>query len=125
METLLSSVLLVDDSSVIRKFLIHVLKKRYSTLKIVEAETGLRAIEALSKDKFDLLLVDVNMPEMNGLEFTYSVKQNSEYSAVPIIIATTEGSEESRKRGHAAGANAYLVKPVKPKQLFEAINQIL
>ena len=62
---------------------------------------------------------------MNGLELTYFVKQTSEHSEVPVIIATTEGSEESRKRGHAAGANAYLVKPVKPNQLYEAINQIL
>jgi two-component system chemotaxis response regulator CheY len=121
---LLSNVLIVDDSNAVRKFIGYLLKSKYPDCHVVEAETGLRALEALPKAKFDLLVIDINMPEMNGLELIRFVKLNPVYKNVPIIIVTTEGGAEDKKKGLAIGANAYLVKPLNPSALFETISQI-
>lgn len=122
---MLSNVLVVDDSNAVRKFINYLLKSKYPGCQVVEAETGLRALEALPKAKFDLLVIDINMPEMNGLELIRFVRLNSIYKDIPIIIVTTESGAQDRKKGLAIGANAYLVKPLKPPVFFEAISQIL
>ena len=122
---MLSNVLVVDDSNAVRKFISYLLKSKYPDCQVVEAETGLRALEALPKAKYDLLVIDINMPEMNGLELIRFVRLNPVYKNVPIVIVTTEGGAEDRKKGLSIGANAYLVKPLKPPAFFEAISQIL
>ena len=74
---------------------------------------------------FDVILTDINMPIMDGLKLVSMVRNDPAHKAIPIIIITTEGAEEDRKRGLALGANAYVPKPIQTADLLNIVNQIL
>lgn len=118
------NVLVVDDSPTMRKISIFALKK-YPHLTSVEANNGVEALEKLSRDDVVLIILDINMPEMDGLQFLEKIKQNDLYKDIPVIILTTEGREADRNRGMQAGATAYLVKPFQPPSLHAIIDKIL
>jgi two-component system chemotaxis response regulator CheY len=92
---------------------------------IFEAPNGFEALRLLPREKFDLVITDINMPDINGLELVSFVKNNDQYRAIPLIIVSTEGSERDRKKGMGLGADAYLVKPFDPAELQELIEKFL
>jgi len=116
--------LVVEDSPTMRQLISFVLK-RIPGSKIVEANDGIDALKKLSTQKFDIILTDINMPIMDGLKLVSMVRNDPAHKAIPIIIITTEGAEEDRKRGLALGANAYVPKPIQTADLLNIVNQIL
>ena len=116
-------ILVVDDSSTVRKLIINILKAEdYET---VEAVDGVDALEKLAQNDIDLIIADLNMPRMNGLELIRTIRKDPLYTDIPIVMLTTEGSEDDKKRGFEAGANVYLVKPAPPSLILYKIGSLL
>ncbi len=90
-----------------------------------EAATGFEALKLLPQESFDLIITDINMPDVNGLELINFVKGNPNYHHIPMIIVTTEKSREDVERGLSLGASAYVTKPFKAEELQEVIGKIL
>lgn len=121
----LNKILIVDDSQLIHSMYRLVLN-RYKSCKIVDAMNGLEALDVLSKENdFSLILLDINMPVMNGLQFMEKIKNENIYRQIPIIVISTEGKEEDTLRALQLGAAGYVVKPFKPHMLYELIEKIL
>lgn len=118
------SVLIVEDSATTRA-LIRALLEDTGDFETIEAATGFDALKKLPTKSFDLITVDINMPDINGLEFINFLKSDQRYEHIPLIIVSTEKSEEDRKRGIALGANAYLTKPFKAKELQDIVRGLL
>jgi two-component system, chemotaxis family, chemotaxis protein CheY len=118
------SFLVVEDSPTMRQLISFALK-RIPGSAIVEACDGIDALKKLSTRKFDVILTDINMPIMDGLKLVSMVRNDPALKAIPVIIITTEGAEEDRKRGLALGANAYIPKPIKTAELLNVVNQVL
>lgn len=116
--------LVVEDSPTMRQLIAFALK-RIPGSKIVEANDGIDALKKLSAQKFDVILTDINMPIMDGLKLVSMVRNDPAHKTIPIIIITTEGAEEDRKRGLALGANAYIAKPIQTADLLSVVNEIL
>lgn len=116
--------LIVEDSPTMRQLIAFALK-RIRGAKIVEASDGVDALRKLSGQRFDLLLVDINMPIMDGLKLLSLVRNDPQYRMTPIVIVTTEGAEEDRKKGMALGANAYLTKPIQTAELLRVVHDLL
>jgi two-component system chemotaxis response regulator CheY len=113
------SILLVDDSVIMRSFMTMNMR-RMMRVNITEAVNGQDAVAKLMHGKFDLLLTDMNMPEMGGAELVRFVR-NGLKSDMPIVIITTMGESKDRDLGMKLGANAYLTKPVDIKELVKTI----
>ena len=120
----MKSVLIVEDSATTRSLITAVIEDA-GDFEIVEAATGFEALKQLPTKSFDLILTDINMPDINGIELINFVKTNQRYSHIPLIIISTEKSEEDRKRGLAAGAEAYVTKPFKAKELQDIVRKTL
>ena len=116
--------LVVEDSPTMRQLITFALK-RIPGSRIVEANDGIDALKKLSSQKFDIILTDINMPIMDGLKLVSMVRNDPVHRAIPIIIITTEGADEDRKRGLALGANAYIAKPIQTADLLSVVNQII
>jgi two-component system chemotaxis response regulator CheY len=102
--------LVVDDSSTMRKILALTLKRR--SFEVLEAKNGLDALTVLdNSDSVDLVLLDWNMPEMDGLELLTRVRQNQKFDAIKIMMVTTETSLGEMSKALAVGANEYIMKP--------------
>jgi two-component system chemotaxis response regulator CheY len=113
------SILVAEDSTIMRMFLVMNMR-RMLRVNITEAENGREALAKLMKGKFDMLLTDMNMPEMGGAELVRFVR-NGLKSDMPIVIVTTMGESKDRDLGMRLGANAYLTKPVDVKELIKTI----
>ncbi|MEK6581345.1 MAG: response regulator [Nitrospirota bacterium] len=120
----MKSILLVEDSATTRS-LIRAVIEEIGDFDVVEAPTGFDALKLLPAQDFDLVLTDINMPDINGLELINFIKGNPRYNHIPLIIVTTERSEEDKKRGMALGATAYVTKPFKAPELQGIIRKIL
>jgi two-component system chemotaxis response regulator CheY len=118
------SILLVEDSATTRA-LIRAVIDEMGDFNTVEASSGFEALKLLPTQEFDLVITDINMPDINGLELINFLKNNQRYSHIPLIIVTTERSEEDRKRGMALGATAYITKPFKADELQEVIKKAI
>lgn len=118
------NILVVEDSPTMRQLIVFALK-RLRDISVVEAGDGVDGLKKLSAQKFDLLIADINMPIMDGLKLVSLVRQDPKYKDMPIIIVTTEGAEEDKKRGLTLGANAYLTKPVQTNQLIATVKELL
>ena len=116
--------LVVEDSPTMRQLISFALKRVHGC-KIVEASDGIDALKKLSVQSFDLIITDINMPIMDGLKLVSLVRGNEQQKNIPIIIITTEGAEEDRKKGLALGANAYLSKPIQTAELLKLVNQLV
>jgi two-component system, chemotaxis family, chemotaxis protein CheY len=123
-ETTGRSILIVEDSATTRA-LIRAVVEEMGDFTILEAGSGFEALKLLPSREFQLVITDVNMPDINGLELINFIKTNPRYSHIPLIIVSTERSEEDRKRGLALGAREYITKPFKAQELQEAIKQAL
>lgn len=118
------NILIVEDSATTRALIRAVIEDMgdYST---VEAGSGFEALKLLPTQEISLVITDVNMPDINGLELIHFIKSNPRYGNIPLIIVSTERSEEDKKRGMALGAMAYITKPFKAHELQEVIKQAI
>lgn len=116
-------IMIVDDCQTTRKLLGHYLKIRgYS---VVFAENGLDALEKLGTDTVNLIMTDLNMPYMDGMELIKALRADPDFSEIPILMVTTESDEEERERALTSGANGYVVKPVTADAIAQNIKSIL
>jgi two-component system chemotaxis response regulator CheY len=121
----LQRILVVEDSATMRSLLASALEDLGGEVAISEADSGFEALRCLPRDAFDLIVTDINMPDINGLELVSFVKSNDAYRSIPLIIISTEGSERDRAKGLDLGADAYLVKPFDPDRLVEIARELL
>ncbi|MBI4823206.1 MAG: response regulator [Nitrospirae bacterium] len=118
------NILVVEDSPTMRQ-LISFAMKRIPNSRVIEASDGVDALKKLSSEKIDLILADINMPVMNGLKLLNLIRENNAYKKTPVIIITTEGAEEDKKRAMALGADAYLSKPIQTQELIRLVNSFI
>jgi two-component system chemotaxis response regulator CheY len=116
-------VLVVDDSSTMRAFVVAALES--DGFEVTAAKSGFEALKILPGASFHLIVTDVNMPDINGLELVRYVRNSPDHKATPLIIISTDGRERDRERGMHLGATAYLVKPFKPEELIKLARQVL
>lgn len=120
----MADVLVVDDSRVMRDMLTACLRPDPEVV-VTHAASGLEAIEQLSLRAFDLVVLDLNMPDIGGLEVIEFVRSQDKLRALPILVVTTRGDEDSRAGAMSAGANQYMTKPFAPEAILEVVQQLL
>jgi two-component system chemotaxis response regulator CheY len=120
----MKNVLVVEDSKAIRS-MIRVSLEEAGGFFAVEAGNGFEALKTLPTRSFDLIITDINMPDINGLELIGFVKSNPAYKDIPLIIVSTEKSDEDKRRGLALGASSYVVKPFTKDELMTAVKNVL
>ncbi|MDT8447021.1 MAG: response regulator [bacterium] len=116
-------VLVIDDSPIVRN--LHTVMMKSAGFSVDEAENGYDALEKALQANYDLMIVDINMPKMDGFTFCREIRASQVHKDVPIIIVSTEAEAEDKMQGFQAGANLYLVKPVKAEQLVENAKMLL
>lgn len=122
----MATILVVDDSRTVRMSLEFLLKKEgYGVVGAEDGKDGLVKLDEMHKNgqKPDLILSDINMPNMNGIEFIVEVKKNPTFKFVPVIVLTTESQEYMKAEGKKAGAAGWIVKPYKPEQMMEVVKK--
>jgi two-component system chemotaxis response regulator CheY len=117
-------VLVVDDSQTMRMFILFHLIKMLPGVQIMEAENGAAAVEKLMRQDVDLILTDMNMPELDGAGVIRAVRQGLKKNT-PIIVITTKGEKQDRERGMALGANGYITKPLNIREFRETVLKFL
>lgn len=117
------SILAVDDSSSMRQMVAFTLKN--AGYEVVDAVDGMDAFDKASKRRFDLVLTDQNMPRLDGIGLTRKLRDHANFKATPILILTTESSDQMKQAGRAAGATGWLVKPFDPAKLIEVIGKVI
>ena len=120
----MKNVLIVEDSKAIRS-MIRIVIEEQGGFFAVEAANGFEALKTLPTRQFDLIITDINMPDINGLELINFVKSNPAYRDIPLIIVSTEKSEEDKKRGMALGASGYIEKPFKKEEFMSIVQNVL
>lgn len=119
-------VMIVDDSSVMRKIVERSLRQAgFPVSQVIEANNGAEALEMLSSQQLDLILTDVNMPTMDGLEFVRRLRSEKKAEGVPVVMITTEASEARVLEAITCGAQGYIRKPFTPEQVKEHIGPLL
>ncbi len=118
-------ILIVEDSATMRSLLASTLEQLDVPVKVTEACSGFEALRYLPREEFALVVTDINMPDINGLELVSFVKGNPQYRSIPLIIVSTEGSDKDRDKGMELGADAYVVKPFDPDALREIASGLL
>jgi two-component system chemotaxis response regulator CheY len=116
-------ILIVEDDRTTRKILgLYLRSKGYD---IVNAENGLEAMEKLGTENVNLVMTDLNMPYMDGIELTRKIRSQADLKHLPVLMVTTEADDEERQKAFEAGANGYLVKPVTADMVTDNIKNIL
>ena len=117
-------ILIVEDSPTMRQLLVFALK-RLKDVEIVEAQDGMDGLRKVTADHFDLALIDINMPVMDGLKLIRLIRSEEDLRAMPIIVITTEGAREDRERALALGADEYLTKPIQANRVLAVARDLL
>jgi two-component system, chemotaxis family, chemotaxis protein CheY len=117
-------ILIVDDSPTMRRMVMTSLKA-LGNVQFGEAGSGLEAIERLALARVDLMILDLNMPEMHGVEVLQFVRAHKTYRNLPVVVLTTRGDESSRAEAMSAGANDYLTKPFQAGELLGRASKLL
>jgi two-component system chemotaxis response regulator CheY len=117
-------ILIAEDSQTMRSLIASTISVM-GGFELIEAANGFEALRILPREKVDLVITDINMPDINGLELISFIKNNPNYKETPLFIISTEGSEKDREKGLSLGADAYLVKPFNPEELQALIRQYL
>lgn len=117
-------ILIAEDSPSMRSLIVSTISA-LGDYEVVEAANGFEALRVLPREKVDLVITDINMPDINGLELVNFIKQNPNYQNTPLFIISTEGSDRDREKGLALGVDAYLVKPFSPEALQDLIRNYL
>lgn len=116
-------ILVVDDSVSIRQSITFVLEQ--SGYSVIQADDGTTALEKMAKDQFDLVISDVNMPTMNGIELTKQIRQSSSHKFTPVLMLTTESQDSMMQAGKAAGATGWIVKPFDTDKLLSVVKKLV
>jgi two-component system chemotaxis response regulator CheY len=116
--------LIVDDSKVMREMVVACLRA-YSGLEFTHAASGLEALERLSLKPFDVVVLDLNMPDIGGLEVIEFIRGQDKLRALPILVVTTRGDDTSRSRALAAGATRFMTKPFSPEALLGEVRALI
>jgi len=117
-------ILVTEDSPTMRSLLVAAIEAM-DGYRVIEASSGFDALRLLPREHVDLIITDINMPDINGLELISYVRDNPNYRAIPLFIISTEGSERDRERGLSLGADEYLVKPFQPEKLQQLIRDYI
>ena len=117
------SILAVDDSASMRQMVSFTLKN--AGFAVVEAVDGQDALEKANARDFSLVLTDQNMPRLDGISLTKKLRENPKFKSTPILILTTESSDQMKQAGRSAGATGWLVKPFDPAKLVEVIGKVI
>jgi two-component system, chemotaxis family, chemotaxis protein CheY len=116
-------IMTADDSPSMRQMVSFTLKE--AGYEVIEAEDGQVALQKLKTEKADMLITDLNMPKMDGLQLIKALREIPDYKFIPIIMLTTESDENKKKAGKDAGATGWLVKPFNPPQLTAVVKKVL
>lgn len=119
----MAKILVVDDSITMRQMVKFTLEKAGHAVE--EADSGLTALKLVEKERFDLVITDINMPGMNGLELIKELRMRQATRTKPILVLTTEIDAERKSAGRAAGATGWIVKPFDPAALLEVLPRVL
>jgi two-component system chemotaxis response regulator CheY len=117
-------ILIVEDSKSTREYIAATVEA-VPGIEAITSASGFEALKLLPRHRFDLIITDINMPDINGLELINFVKKNPQYKDTPLFIITTEGRDQDRDRGMALGAVEYLVKPFQPASLEGLVRRYL
>lgn len=116
-------ILAVDDSASMRQMVSFTLKS--AGFDVAEAEDGVAALDLARKERFNLVLADVNMPNMDGIALIKALRAEADYKFTPMLMLTTESGTDKKMEGKAAGATGWIVKPFNPEQLIATIQKVL
>ena len=122
---MIARILVVEDSSAMRAFVRAALEDAGIVRDVVEASSGFEALRVLPREAFELAIVDINMPDVNGLELIRFMRGSEAHKATPLLVISSEASERDRERGLNLGANAYLAKPFTPEALLAAVRSLV
>lgn len=117
------TVLVVDDSPTMRQMV--GMTMRAAGFEVTEAVDGSHALEELAKRQFQLVITDLNMPNLDGISLIRETRKLQEYRCVPILMLTTESQEEKKQEGRSAGATGWLIKPFDPDKLMAVISKVV
>jgi len=120
----MAKLMVVDDSGAMRNLIASILGD-LDDVEIVEAASGFDALKRLTREHMNLLILDINMPGINGLELLSFVRKNPALAETRVLIVTTEASDEDRRRAMALGANDYVTKPFQPQELLATVRRLL
>ena len=115
-------ILTVDDSKTMRDMVSFTLKS--AGFDVVEAEDGAKALDVLASTAVDAIITDINMPNMDGVTLVKRLRARPKFKATPILILTTEGSDDKKAQGRNAGATGWIVKPFAPEKLLQVLNKV-
>ena len=121
--TMAKCILVVDDSETVRQVLQLTLVN--AGFDVVEAEDGLVALDRLACNSVDMIITDLNMPNMDGLDLIKEVREDGAHRFTPIVMLTTESAKNKKQAGREAGASGWIVKPFKPEQLLKVVKLVL
>jgi two-component system chemotaxis response regulator CheY len=116
-------ILIVDDSESVR--MIARIALREQGYEVVEANNGVEALKQLDAERVNLVISDVNMPEMDGITLLKQIKASAKHKFMPIIMLTTEAGQDKKDEGRAAGAKAWITKPFQPNVLIAAVSKLM
>ncbi|MFN7038197.1 MAG: response regulator [Alphaproteobacteria bacterium] len=116
-------ILTVDDSKTMREMVAFTLQG--AGYEILQAEDGVLALKLLEGNKVDLVITDLNMPNMDGITLIKALRQNPLYKNAPILMLTTESDNNKKSEGKNAGATGWIVKPFNPEKLIQVVNKVL
>jgi len=117
-------ILIVEDSPTMRQLLVFALR-RLKNVEISEAQDGMDGLRKVSNDHYDLALIDINMPVMDGLKLISLIRNDDNLRNIPICVITTEGAKEDRERAMSLGANEYLTKPIQANRVLAVAKSLL
>ena len=119
----MASILTVDDSTSMRQMVAFTLKS--AGHEVTEAKDGVEALEKAKLEKFNLIITDINMPNMDGITLTKKLRGLAEYKYIPILTLTTESAKNKKQEGKEAGATGWIIKPFNPEQLLATIKKVV
>src|SRR5690606_10269212 len=119
----MAAILVVDDSTTMRQMVAFTLSSAGHS--VIEAPDGAQALALARKQKFDLVITDVNMPGMNGIDLVQNLREVPECKFIPILVLTTEAGAELKQKGRSAGATGWIVKPFNPEVLLDTLKKVL
>ena len=122
---MIARILVVEDSSAMHAYVRAALEEAGMVREVVEASSGFEALRLLPREAFGLAIVDINMPDVNGLELIHFMRRSDAHRDTPLLIISSEASERDRERGLELGADAYLAKPFTAESLVEAVRALV